>query len=178
VLAARVLGPNSSVPPATRAELFGDLALQQLAELCAPAAHAEEAEGLDSEAASLAATAACETLIAVLTDPAHGLVGESQPLDTPLLFAPASAAAAGPAAGLSSKAAKGAGAAAAGSTGVSGTKRVLRLLPRLQPAAVPRHVRVLEALASAQPALAAEYLSGGPPLLLEPKVGYSSVCYQ
>lgn len=178
-LASRVLGPTSTISPTVRADLFGDVALQQLAELCAPVAFSDEdAEGYDASAAPLAAAAACETLTALLTDPAHGLVGEGHaPLDTPLVLSHPASSLNNTGTALSGKAAKQAGVAAGSSAGGGGggAKRVLRLLPRLQPAVVPGHVRVLETVAAGQPALGAEYLSGGPPLVLEPKARRNGV---
>lgn len=183
VLADRVLGPSSSIPPAARADLFGDLALQQLAELATASQSDQEAgqqpghegeagaegSGLGPSSVSLAATAACETLISLFTDPSQGLVSEPGLLDAPLPAGAGSSSRTGGAGKASAAAEPMAGGGSSGG-GVAGVKRILRLLPRLQPASAPRHVRVLEALAVSQPALAAEYLSGGPPLVLEPKV--------
>ena len=51
----------------------------------------------------------------------------------------------------------------------AGTKRILRLLPRLQPVSSPGHARLLHLVAELQPAVAAEFVSSLP-YHLEPAV--------
>ncbi|GFH06151.1 uncharacterized protein HaLaN_00731, partial [Haematococcus lacustris] len=161
LLAARVLGPDSSVPGPTRAQLFGDTALQQLASLAAALplhsdpAHPASLEALPPSAA-LAAQAAYEVLLSLFTDPAQGMVTLPQSLDSPLVLSMGASDGQGD---KSEQRMSTAGVTAYGETMVHGLKRVLRLLTRLRPADCLLHGRLLEQLASQQPQLAAEFLA-------------------
>lgn len=213
MLAARVLGPASTIPAPVRAEVFGDVALQQLAELAGAAvadvasdSYSRRHGGGEGEGeagrgshgllsslqqqggggaggqtvAQMCVHASVEVLVCLLTDPDQGLVEAPGPIDAPLALGPGSAAAAsgGPTSkAASKKAAKSGALPTAGAGGAaSGAKRVLRLLPRLRPAESVAHGRVMEALAAAQPALIAEFLSGASHLRLEPQVGEGTLC--
>lgn len=55
VLAARVLGPGSTIPPPVRADLFSDLALQQLAQLSASHSSTTTASGVEADVAGTTA---------------------------------------------------------------------------------------------------------------------------
>lgn len=153
VVGRRVLGPGLGLPPRLQAEPFGDVALQQLAELSGssdePAPPAAEGDG---EALAMAAAAAHEVLCMLCTEPSHGLVTQAP-------HGAASGSAASP-----PDAGTGLGVQYSG-----GVKRVLRLLPRLQPLERLRHAQLLRHVAQRLPWLAAEFASSMP-FDLEPKV--------
>ena len=145
MLQKRVLAARAAVPPAVQAEAFSDAALQQLAAIAsaAPVEGAEEdAEDAKEEEAGAsagaqrraAAAAALEVLLAVATDPAHGLA------------APPAATA-------------GFALADAGSHQLQpGQRRLLRMLLRLRPADSAAHLQLLLAAAAADAPLAAALL--------------------
>ena len=158
VLQRRVLSARAGVPAAVQAEVFSDPALQQLAAIAATAAaEGEESEDEDEEeqgqkkdartaAAAAAAAAAAEQqqrqaaaaalqiLLAVATQPAHGLAipaGQGPPFVL---------------------------ADAGGHQLQPGQRRLLRMLLRLRPADSPAHLQLLLAAAAADAPLAAALL--------------------
>lgn len=145
LLQKRVLPVKAAVPPAVQAEAFSDAALQQLATIAAAApvegAEEEAEDGEEDEGGKgagtqrrAAAAAALEVLLAVATDPAHGLAA-----------LPAATA--------------GFVLADAGSHQLqTGQRRLLRMLLRLRPADSAAHLQLLLATAAADAPLAAALL--------------------
>jgi nucleolar pre-ribosomal-associated protein 1 len=149
VLQRRVLAPRAGLAAATQAEVFTDAALQQLAAIAAAAAvEGEEAEGGEAgeeggpgkeegRRAREAAAAAHSLLLALATQPAHGLV------------APPAATPCAPRFTLEE-------------TGrhqlQPGQRRLLRLLLRLRPADSAAHLQLLLAAAAADAPVAAALL--------------------
>jgi nucleolar pre-ribosomal-associated protein 1 len=143
MLQKRVLAAKAAVPAAAQAEVFSDATLQQLAAIAthAPALGEEEEAEEAEEAAEAAerrqaAAAAQAVLLAVATDPSHGLTL-------------AAAAAAGPSFVL----------ADAGSQQLQpGQRRLLRMLLRLRPADSAAHLQLLLAAVAGDAPLAAALL--------------------
>lgn len=149
LLQKRVLAPKAGVPPVAQADAFSDAALQQLATIASSAAvegeEEDEAEGAEEAGGSstsssggkerqAAAAAALEVLLAVATDPAHGLAAAP---GEPGHFALADA----------------------GSHQLMpGQRRLLRLLLRLRPADSAAHLQLLLSAAAADAPLAAALL--------------------
>ncbi|PRW57763.1 Nucleolar pre-ribosomal-associated 1,N-terminal [Chlorella sorokiniana] len=149
LLQKRVLAPKAGVPPAVQAEAFSDAALQQLATIATTAAvEGEEAEAEEEEEEAggsgpaggssperqAAAAAALEVLLAVATDPAHGLAAPAAVTGQFVL-------------------------ADVGSHQLlPGQRRLLRLLLRLRPADSAAHLQLLLAAAAADAPLAAALL--------------------
>lgn len=143
MLQKRVLAAKAAVPAAAQAEVFSDATLQQLAAIAthAPDLGEEEEAEEEEEAAEAAerwqaAAAAQAVLLAVATDPSHGLTL-------------AAAAAAGPSFVL----------ADAGSQQLQpGQRRLLRMLLRLRPADSAAHLQLLLAAVAGDAPLAAALL--------------------
>lgn len=142
LLQKRVLASKAGVPPAVQAEAFSDAALQQLATIATTAAvegeetEEEGEEGADGSSAEQQAAAgtALEVLLAVATDPAHGLAAPSAVAGQFVL-------------------------ADAGSHQLlPGQRRLLRLLLRLRPADSAAHLQLLLAAVAADAPLAAALL--------------------
>ncbi|GAX77400.1 hypothetical protein CEUSTIGMA_g4846.t1 [Chlamydomonas eustigma] len=114
--------------------VFEDFAQQCVPDTAAQTSREEEEGGLSQDCV-LAASASEELLGALLTDPHNGLAPKSSG-HSPFLEA--------------------------ASLPGSGAKRILRLLPRLQPTSSPGHARLLQAVAELQPAMAAEFVSSLP----------------
>ncbi|KAK9812620.1 hypothetical protein WJX72_000751 [[Myrmecia] bisecta] len=143
LLLDKVLVDDGSIPPHLQAEPFSITALTQLAQLSGQ-------EDSESDAATAASQAAHDLLMALCTDPAHGLC-------------PADRADSTEAEG------RAADASLSGRSSASGRRRLLQLMQKLRATELSRHAQLLMAIAGRHPSMAAAFLAVAP-YSLEPQL--------